>query len=719
MLRYTLLLFSFSFHIVCFGQTKDEMIKSIADSKKSIETLIKMTSLEIRLESNSKAFDPKDNFNFHEISSSKDKNSLDSTLNRYFSNLYVGGAIMPPYNFISLKKDENELIKILGVDNFYFHDRNNKYPKMTPVKFIFLDKTEQDSKGLFETAETLKEKYGKKEPEGYYSDIDSTKLDDADKYLLTESSSFYQEYKVKTQKPIAAVVMDIEFPIKGSSVQNISNDHKIVQTAHGNIELKGLKDNVLILEIPNDLEKSIQVLALYQDGRRLAEKSSNSNTVFSKEKVDAFQKLLPAYDKALKEIEKGNIKDGEALKSFITKEAKIDVDALETPDKMQKTYRFSGPIATVQLKIEETNSNVFKTQVTYHLKSVENQDYLIATDFNTEKRGLVDTKGNWIVAPKYNAHFRQLNSYFYTDQIDDHDQTYYFNPTTKILQEVAYKIDDTEIYGGKYVKIETKVNGPIGVIDANTGKFLIPMKHGFIHYQDNGTWLARDDESDKEGAYAADGTVLIPLTFDNVKYKTGFFYTKYNPTDFYYTEQVNIYNSQGKNITNNRYNELIDAFSDGLQLVKKHTFDKEKKGTILYSDYYYIDNLGNEKLNFEHEKYHEAFAFSNGLARIEKANNDQYDYDGDFGFIDTKGQVIIPFEYSKCTDFYGTYAYAEKKNGENSWYGFINQKNEKVITLPDGYQSSWFDKDRKTWVIRLHNDDLYDFDGNKIVIEKK
>ena len=111
MLRYTLLLFSFSFHIVCFGQTKDEMIKSIADSKKSIETLIKMTGLEIRLESNSKAFDPKDNFNFREIPSSKDKNSLDSTLNRYFSNLYVGGAIMPPYNFISLKKDENELIK--------------------------------------------------------------------------------------------------------------------------------------------------------------------------------------------------------------------------------------------------------------------------------------------------------------------------------------------------------------------------------------------------------------------------------------------------------------------------------------------------------------------------------------------------------------------------------------------------------------------------------
>lgn len=110
----------------------------------------------------------------------------------------------------------------------------------------------------------------------------------------------------------------------------------------------------------------------------------------------------------------------------------------------------------------------------------------------------------------------------------------------------------------------------------------------------------------------------------------------------------------------------FNDFSEGLAAVSKN--DK----------YGFIDTKG--KVVIE-PKYEWASSFSDGLAIVS--------VEGLYGAIDKQGKTVIPFEYQALADFHDGFATAARppKNPEDyeSKYGLINKKNEVVI--PFMYES--------------------------------
>ena len=110
----------------------------------------------------------------------------------------------------------------------------------------------------------------------------------------------------------------------------------------------------------------------------------------------------------------------------------------------------------------------------------------------------------------------------------------------------------------------------------------------------------------------------------------------------------------------------FNDFSEGLAAVSKN--DK----------YGFIDTKG--KVVIE-PKYEWASSFSDGLAIVS--------VEGLYGAIDTQGKTVIPFEYQALADFHDGFAAAARppKDPEDyeSKYGLINKQNEVVI--PFMYES--------------------------------
>lgn len=183
-------------------------------------------------------------------------------------------------------------------------------------------------------------------------------------------------------------------------------------------------------------------------------------------------------------------------------------------------------------------------------------------------------------------------------------------------------------------------------------------------------------------------------------------------------EQFDIYNYEGINITNGKYDEFKYDFNSGLQLAIKKIKDPKNAYPSIGEDRYFIDQTGKVILIFPNTEYHEAEPFCNGLAKIEKRNKDEYDYDGDFGFVDSTGKVIIPYLYKEATNFHGSCAFVAYEEKGKRKYALINKKNEKVLIFDDKYDDYWYDKEQGKRFFRLDNGEVYDFDGNKIEPKK-
>ena len=79
----------------------------------------------------------------------------------------------------------------------------------------------------------------------------------------------------------------------------------------------------------------------------------------------------------------------------------------------------------------------------------------------------------------------------------------------------------------------------------------------------------------------------------------------------------------------------------------------------------YIDTKGKVVIDCIYDAA--AWSFNNGLVRVKK--------DGKWGFIDTKGKVVIDFLYDNAESFNNGFAQV-KKNGK---YGFIDTTGKLVI----------------------------------------
>lgn len=118
--------------------------------------------------------------------------------------------------------------------------------------------------------------------------------------------------------------------------------------------------------------------------------------------------------------------------------------------------------------------------------------------------------------------------------------------------------------------------------------------------------------------------------------------------------------------------DLVGKFSEGLAMVGK----VDAEGNLKLG---YINTKGEVVIPLEYDNIAD---FSDGLAMVAQIGADgNYKY----GFVNTKGKVVIPLEYDDAEVFCDGLA-AVRSNGK---WGFINAKGEVVIPIELEYDSVW------------------------------
>lgn len=114
-----------------------------------------------------------------------------------------------------------------------------------------------------------------------------------------------------------------------------------------------------------------------------------------------------------------------------------------------------------------------------------------------------------------------------------------------------------------------------------------------------------------------------------------------------------------------------------------------------------------------------------GIGNIEADDKPIRIYDGKFGFLDKKGEVITPLEYEEATDFIDGIAVVKKEK-----YGILDKKGK--LLLPFIYDFIFLGKNRNVILVQddkyylsnlkraieIECTDLYQLDDEKIIFEK-
>ncbi len=163
--------------------------------------------------------------------------------------------------------------------------------------------------------------------------------------------------------------------------------------------------------------------------------------------------------------------------------------------------------------------------------------------------------------------------------------------------------------------------------------------------------LAKVSLNKKEYGYIdKQGKIIIPLKYEAFKYG---FLNGYTPAQL--QGKWGMITDKGKIIIPHQY-DFLDHFKGGLAVAGKGGVD-----AMLFG---YLDERGNEVIPF---KFTKASLFSGDLASVQ--------YEGKYGFIDKKGNVKIPFQYEQTGSFSdGLAAVAVNKK-----WGFIDNRNNMIL----------------------------------------
>lgn len=171
----------------------------------------------------------------------------------------------------------------------------------------------------------------------------------------------------------------------------------------------------------------------------------------------------------------------------------------------------------------------------------------------------------------------------------------------------------------------------------NTGKYITGdfgfKKEGGYHYDNKfseGLLAAR--QKDKWGYIDSTGKFKIPALYESVKDFNGGWAVVCKKTKSEYGSNFMVYiNKTGKEMPGIKADYLnASEFNEGFAFYKKEGYSE----TIRY-----IDKTGKEIFKSESDKYYEHGDFSNGLAAVPNK-------EGKYGYINTKGELVIPYQYS-------------------------------------------------------------------------
>ena len=616
------------------------LTEEIDRSLKGLKAILKMTGMRIEISAGDSKFDPSSSFTFEKPRTLGVGNEK---LDSFFQNLDVQTSSVYPYSLLSIDKDKYKLTDLLGQESSYFMNNAAMEPRFTPLSFTFADgSTVKANADNYIGKPMLANKYRttEKDEDGTsYDVVAEDKMSEAEK-LIWNASSFNSDILVKSPKPLKSVAFSIDLPVR--EMKSYEPTQREVRTPFGNIKIDTIVGNRVYCMIPETEQKdAITIQAYYKDGRILKQKSYSATTYLTPAKRKYYEFYVTILEKAREEVAQKRIKTEAQLKAFA--EAQIKANPEEEADMAKykaAVYTFAGPVSKVDFLVSDTTSSDKQFSTTSNFRH-ENNDYFLAQELGKDSVGLLNQQGKWIVEPRMSPYFRPWNNYYYRDQINDYDVTYWFDPKAKKLVKTDYKIDDPEVYDGKYIKIEPETNGLNGLADVTTGEIVLPMKYDNLQFKGNRFWVGRLDE--KKGALNRDLKTVLPFAFDRVEADENFLYTNEEGG------KENVYTATGTRITNNKYDGIEGMYSNNLLLVYESV--KEPNGDFR-THYTYIDPQGKVKLDLKDFDFTDRRPFSAGMAAVE-------DKSGKWGFMNTAGKVIIPCQFKWVFSFYPTSGFAE------------------------------------------------------------
>lgn len=254
------------------------------------------------------------------------------------------------------------------------------------------------------------------------------------------------------------------------------------------------------------------------------------------------------------------------------------------------------------------------------------------------------------------------------------------------------------------MKRDEEGNQKYGCINAE-GEIVIPLSEydGVESFSEGVARVMKNDEKGrgKYGYINTKGEVVVPLDYDDAGSHFSEGLTWIGKRVSNYEWQCCYINTKGAVVLALEYDH-VSSFSDGLAWVEISDEDYRKYG--------YINTEGELVVPLE---YDDAF-FHEGLAWVKKDDEEGYSYfdakrgevvpwegivggypkyffDGlcmasngqdTWGGINTKGELIIPFEYDLASRFFNGLAVVAKRDADgNLKYGCINTKGEAVLPL--------------------------------------
>jgi hypothetical protein len=212
------------------------------------------------------------------------------------------------------------------------------------------------------------------------------------------------------------------------------------------------------------------------------------------------------------------------------------------------------------------------------------------------------------------------------------------------------------------------------------GDMITPFKYdGAEDFSEN---LALVKQNAKFGFINKEGVEIFPLTYSHAtSFSHGLAYVEVTKCEVTYQyddrcveEDVSRFfiNSNGDVVFELSDNCYWYPFSNGLARVYRKDIKK----------YGYINTKGDQVIDFEYEK---AMDFKNGIALVAKNAYSISGHDGNFGFINTKGIEFIPANYEYAEQFSEGLAAVEL---QGKW-GFINKVGKVVIQPKYGRAKSF------------------------------
>ncbi|MFN0293691.1 WG repeat-containing protein [Pedobacter helvus] len=260
-----------------------------------------------------------------------------------------------------------------------------------------------------------------------------------------------------------------------------------------------------------------------------------------------------------------------------------------------------------------------------------------------------------------------------------------------------YRFYRNEPILNKYYAIEDGINGPKGLLEIKTNKVVIEPTLDNI--TEKGNFIVLRDHQDMNTIVNKDLHKVLGVAGYNYKIHNDFIFLSkpYTSKQKFANYSIlssthDIYNAAGQKINKEDY--VVDAYDyfgmDSLLLVQnkfgKKLFINTKGDIVIDGSKYYIVN-----------------PFSCGLAPVKNA-------EGNWGYINTKGIVVIPFMYNEAKNFSKISAMVKTDGG----YQLIDHQNRVIKKFAQGFSSYSVKKDAENLEYRNYDKRTYNSKGEVV-----